>query len=111
MERLKNKKVYVGKYSKEIQEKAFELGFTWCGDIAVQFLDKPFLYFDYKHITHGADVGNFNSHEYEEITAEEILVMEVEPKFKPFDKVLVRDLVGDTWKMNLYSHYDSDHGF
>ena len=108
MKRLQNKKVYVGKYSKEIQEKAFELGFSWSGDKVVDFLDKPFLFFGSdKHIMYVADVKIFNSHEYEEITAEEILSMKVETKFKPFERVLVKTWEDGEWRVNIYSHYDS----
>lgn len=104
MERLQNKKVYVGKHSRKIQEKAFELGFAWVEDKVVDFLNKPFLYFDYKHITHGSDMRMFNSHEYEEITAEEILSIKVEPKFKPDQLVLVRNNKEGEWRLNRYSH-------
>lgn len=76
---LENKKVHVGKHSREIQEKAFELGYEWqCGDKTVRNLDKPFLYFDDKgRITCGVDVDYFDVHEYEEITAAEILATKV----------------------------------
>ena len=108
MKRLQNKKVYVGKHSKEIQEKAFELGFEWaCSSRACQYFDKPFLFFSHKYITYSNDVLNFNDSTHEEITAEEILSIKVEPKFKPFAKVLVRDSEKDEWRVNLYSHYDS----
>lgn len=32
--------------------------------------------------------------------------MENQFQFKPFDQVLVRDTVQDTWKVNIFSHYD-----
>ena len=106
MKRLQNKKVYVGKHSKEIQKIALALGFTWLGDKVVDFLNKPFLFFDHTHITYGADVGIFNSHEYEEITAEEILAMKVEYTFQPDQLVLVRCENGNKWTLNRYSYYE-----
>lgn len=86
---LKNIKVYVGKHSKEIQEKAFALGIKWNdGDSEPCEFDAPFLYFNKnKFMTHGNNISVFNSHCYEEITAEEILEMEV-----PKPKKTIRDL-------------------
>lgn len=80
MERLKNKKVYVGKYSREIQEKAFKLGFRWLptSDGMLWNLKVPFLFFSKGgDITYTTDVELFNKHEYEEVTPEYILSLEV----------------------------------
>lgn len=32
-------------------------------------------------------------------------------EFKPFDKVLVRDICRDKWKVSFYSHYEKDSVF
>ena len=110
MERLQNKKVYVGKHSKEIQEKAFELGFTWAdGRNVVLNEDSPFLYFDEGACFQcGSDLKRFNANGFEEITAEEILSIKVEPKFKPDQLVLVRNDEEEEWGLNRYSHYGYD---
>ena len=108
MKRLQNKKVYVGKHSEAIQRKAMELGFEWAGGGSVyEHFDKPFLFFDHKDITYASDVSHFNDCTHEEITAEEILAMKVETKFKPFERVLVKNLEVGKWRVSIYSHYDS----
>lgn len=81
---LKNKKVYVGKHSKEIQEKAFALGIEWNdGTTDVGYLDYPFLFFhEDNRMTCDKNLVHFNDRysNYEEITAEEILAMKVPKK-------------------------------
>ena len=97
---LVNTKVYVNGKSKEIQEKLFSLGYKWCdGYTNVKDTESPFL-FIYKYISRSNDMEYFSSHMNREITAEEILSLELtEPSleekfdpttFQPFDKVLVR---------------------
>lgn len=45
-EDLINTKVYVDGRSAEIQEKLFELGYSWFpGDIKIQYTDAPFLFY------------------------------------------------------------------
>lgn len=48
MNQLANKKVFVGKFSREIQEKAFRLGCKWLKDNSQNIIDlkEPFLFFD-----------------------------------------------------------------
>lgn len=88
MERLKNKKVYVGKFSKQIQEKAFELGFSWENGKFVQNLNVPFLFF-YDRINYTSDLEYFNKVECEEVTSEYILDLEVKnkPEWGYFGKI------------------------
>ena len=78
---LMNKKVFVKDKSKEIQEKLFEIGFRWDDDSTkrASYLTKPFL-FMHKDMTlaHGVDVDYFYNHKFEEISAEDILNIEVE---------------------------------
>ena len=85
---LANTKVYVNGKSKEIQEKLFSLGYYWslgkCTEVINE--DKPFLYVskDY-NITYGRDMRAFIQHEHREISAEEILSLELtEPSYRPF---------------------------
>lgn len=72
---LSEVKVYVGKQSKEIQEKAFRLGWFWCStENYVSNLDSPFLFFsEDKSITMSNDVIEFNDDDYKEVTPEWIL--------------------------------------
>ena len=85
---LDNTKVYVNGKSKEIQEKLFSFGYKWygCGSTKVDFVDKPFLFIDEQGgVTYGSDMLFFKEHKYKEITAEEILSLEVtEPSYRPF---------------------------
>lgn len=85
---LANTKVYVNGKSKDIQEKLFSLGYHWslgkCTEVIYE--DKPFLYVskDY-NITYGRDMCFFIQHEHREISAEEILSLELtEPSYRPF---------------------------
>ena len=78
MTELVNKKVYVGKFSKEIQEKAFKLGFVWktyySEEQEINYLEAPFLFFyPNKKITYESDLKHFNNHEFEEVVPEWIL--------------------------------------
>lgn len=84
MEALVNKKVYVGKFSKEIQEKAFRLGFEWQdGYKKIIHLDRPFLFFNERHcITQCNDVEFFNKYSYEEVSPEWILNLPEKKEFK-----------------------------
>lgn len=84
---LANTKVYVNGKSREIQEKLFSLGYKWNGGSTdISNTGKPFLYiFERKAICHGDDMEYFIRGEYREITAEQILSLEVtEPSYRPF---------------------------
>lgn len=84
---LANTKVYVAGKSKEIQEKLFSLGYKWNeGDTDVLFTECPFLYINNNHhISYGYDMCVFIEYEHHEITAEEIISLEItEPAYRPF---------------------------
>lgn len=86
---LANTKVYVNGKSKEIQEKLFSLGYSWNNDIkstVVCHIESPFLFiYEDKVITRSSDMDLFCSHENSEITAEEIIALEItEPTYRPF---------------------------
>lgn len=38
----------------------------------------------------------------------DLMIIEEEEFFKPFDRVLVRDADNEKWSCDLYSHYDND---
>lgn len=84
---LADTKVYVAGKSKEIQEKLFSLGYEWCGGCTkVSHTEDPFLYIKQAHyISRGRDMCIFTEHGHREITAEEILSLELtEPIYRPF---------------------------
>lgn len=85
---LDNTKVYVNGKSEEIQKKLFSFGFHWFGrkENEVQYTQKPFLFIsDENEISYSSDVIFFKKHEYTEITAEQILSLELtEPTYRPF---------------------------
>lgn len=84
---LANTKVYVNGKSKEIQEKLFSFGYKWNSEnTKVDHIEAPFLFiYTNMHFAKGSDMNYFSIHEHREITAEEILSLELtEPKYRPF---------------------------
>ena len=82
---LDNTKVYVNGKSKEIQEKLFSFGYKWLGGNKVQFMEQPFLFIsDDGRITHSNDMVFFKNCEETEITAEQILSLELTESYRPF---------------------------
>ena len=86
---LANTKVYVNGKSREIQEKLFSLGYSWNEEYTgtdVRNTKAPFLFiYEDTLITMSSDMNLFCNHEHREITAEEILSLELtEPDCKPF---------------------------
>lgn len=112
---LSDTKVYVDGKSKEIQEKLFEIGFTWCDMTnykAMLEIREPFLYmFSDKRIYAGSDMINFKNKNFREIKAEDILNLKIDKEYdlKPFDKVLVRDCDDQPWRIELYEKYDEEN--
>ena len=84
---LNGTKVYVEDKSKEIQEKLFSLGYCWNDKIkAVQHEKKPFLFITDDGITYSDDVVFFKKESLErEISADEILSIEVSRSYRPFN--------------------------
>ena len=92
--KLNNTKVYLGKYSKEVQEKLFKLGYSWGHGITyVSHTSKPFLfistYSDFL-LGYSDDLTFFNEHKAKEITVEDILGIEedVDTSFKNKQELL-----------------------
>lgn len=122
-EKFTNTKVYVNGKSDKIQYQLFKAGITWSNSRwKVSYTDKPFLFIG-KHptmpcieITNASNMVYFKGHSYREVTAEEILSIEIvnEPtkhEFKPFDKVVARDNkdgYSDVWTATLFSHIDNN---
>lgn len=87
---LKNRKVYVNGKSKEIQEKLFKLGFKWYNNVReIQYENSPFIFIhDNMAITEGMNMKSFMSHNYTEISYEEIITMDIVDEFKENDVVV-----------------------
>ena len=85
---LDNTKVYVNGKSKEIQEKLFSFGYKWSVTYSTEVghAEKPFLFIHKEgYITYANDMCKFVEHGNREITAEEILSLEItEPSYRPF---------------------------
>ena len=84
---LSGTKVYVEGKSKEIQEKLFSLGYDWIDKRKqVQYEGKPFLFIRKDSlISHSGDVVYFKKESTErEITADEIISIEVTEPYRPF---------------------------
>lgn len=77
---LNNTKVYVNGKSKEIQEKLFSFEYGWwvIDSTKVNHVEKPFLFIHKEgYISYGNDMCRFIENKYREISAEEILSLEV----------------------------------
>ena len=85
---IDNTKVYVNGKSKEIQEKLFSFGYRWPDGNYTEVCneDDPFLLiYDDGYISNANDMCYFTEHENREISADEILSIEVtEPSYRPF---------------------------
>ena len=84
---LSGTKVYVEGKSKEIQEKLFSLGYDWIDKRKqVQYDGKPFLFIRKDSlISYSEDVVYFKKESTErEISADEILSIEVTEPYRPF---------------------------
>lgn len=84
---LSNTKVYVNGKGEEIQNKLIKLGCKWInGDNKVRYLDSPFLFINSDLlITHDHSMIWFTQSEKREITADEILSIELtEPTYRQF---------------------------
>lgn len=88
IELLKKRKVYVNGKSAKIQEALFEIGFERRG-AGKEFTNTcfPFIYTGDKYFIFGDDMDDFTNNSSEEISAEEILAIEVIPEFKENDVV------------------------
>ena len=84
---LDNTKVFVSGKSDLIQKKLFSLGYNWRenNNYELLFAEKPFLFIhDNGEITHGDDMNYFKYQIYREITAEQILSLELTESYRSF---------------------------
>ena len=83
---LDNTKVYVNGKSEEIQKKLFSLGYYWYHNKLpkVMLTERPFLFIASDGSTYSSDMCYFNNHKNTEITAEQILSLELTEGYRPF---------------------------
>ena len=84
---LNNTKVFVKNKSEEIQEKLFDIGFNWNDkqNKEVKYTNSPFLFiYDNRMLKYSNDVNWFYNNPNKEVTAEDILSITIEPKYRPF---------------------------
>ena len=92
-----------------IQEKAFEIGYEWSFGKDVFYKKSPYLFFDEGGIIkHLSDKRYFEDHSGAEISADDFLGLNLEPDFKPFDKVLVRDFDSEEWRVDFFDRISKD---
>lgn len=86
---LDNTKVYVDGKSVEIQKKLFSLGYKWYdGWAEVSYNDSPFLFiYSNMSFSRGSNMTYFSRHENREISAEELLSLELTDSYRPFKDI------------------------
>ena len=94
--KLKSTKVYLGKYSEEVQKKLFELGYSWGSGVTyVSNTNKPFLFISTYNdllLTYSDDLKYFNEHSAKEITVEDILNIEETCRSFKDEKELIEEM-------------------
>lgn len=118
VEDLKNTKIYLSNEEDRIkfQEKVFELGVRWANKtLGFQLATNSFYYISNDmHMTSDpiSFSSSFNRCNYNQIFLEDVLAIEKhkeECKFKPYDRVLVRDAEDQRWKPRLFSWCNVDY--
>ena len=116
VEDLKGAKIYLSNVEDRVkfQKKMFSLGIKWySSDETISYLDSPFYFVDWDlRLSHGTKVDYlcFAHSSDRQIFLHDVLAIE-EPKvkFKPFDKVLVRDNMDSRWIPRLFSWHNIDY--
>lgn len=85
---LAGKKVFVKNKGKEVQEKLFNIGFKWLDpDEKEIYKDRYFLFLhEDLTLTYINEIEYFYAHEFEEISAEDILNIEITPLPKTWEE-------------------------
>lgn len=113
-------KIHVMGRSKEVQEHAFNHGYKWASiGSGYPYTDAPYLFFTEGSLTCSYTPSIFYNErpDYTELTVDEFLSIPVpkeekpEPKFKPFDRVLVRNSDYWEWRCSWYSHQRPDEEY
>lgn len=116
VEDLKNTKIYLSEEAKrfKFQDKVFKLGIKWKdGTVEVKYTKDCFYFINndlQMTMDENSGVHWFLSKRNKQIFLEDVLSIEEhkeECKFKPFDKVLVRNRNGDRWQPKIFAWFDS----
>ena len=102
----------------QVQVKLFQFGIEWISKIKGICEDKYLLFINKKQeLQHCSDIEYWMEDVNKRIEPSEILAIQIKeeekPKFdpkslRPFDKVLVRDGAGYTWRCTLFSHIEKE---
>lgn len=86
---LANTKIYVAGKSEEIQKKLFSLGYKWInGSTEVKHTESPFLFiYTNMSFSRRSDMVYFSNNIKREISAEEILSLELTDGYRPFKDI------------------------
>ena len=89
-EYLSNKKIDASINEREVQLKLFSIGVVWCTLDSKPTLGVGYLLIDKEcHMTHcGSDWDYYKTHEYEEISADDILSIEIVDENRSEDEVV-----------------------
>ena len=115
-EDLRGTKIYLSNKEDRIkfQKKVFKLGVRWSeGDQSVVDNTNEDMFFtidNYLHLFLDCGKTYFINNTSKQIFLDDVLAIE-EPniEFKPFDKVLVRDLDNERWKPKLFAWHNVDY--
>ena len=118
VEDLKNTKIYLSNEDDRVkfQEKVFELGVEW-PVFGKKVINTGYLFYYINSELLLSSTGVFDKSFFIEKNSRQIFLDDVlsieEPKkkckFKPFDKVLVRDSDNKRWRPRIFSWHDVDY--
>lgn len=101
----------------QVQVKLFQFGIEWISKTKGICEDKYLLFINKKQeLQHCSDIKYWMEDVNKRIEPSEILAIQIKeekPKFdpktlQPFDRVLVRDIAGETWLCTLFSHIENE---
>jgi hypothetical protein len=95
--------------SEAVQKKAFELGYKWSTGLKTpEYLGAPCLYVEKNgDLLRDDTTEHFQEYSNTLISVDDFLALttaEDAPEFKPFDKVLARDELAESWSADIFSH-------
>lgn len=91
MDFLDNTKVYVHGKGEKIQDKLFEIGFTWRdGTTVYDHTEAQFLYITDKKMTYGLELVTFREKEAREVSVDDILNIKIDKFMKKEQKVWIQ---------------------
>lgn len=109
---LTNTKVYVNGKTKEIQEKLFEIGFSWIGNTFVNKAHHfPFIYLnDDFYLRADKDMTFFKKHHFREVSAEDILNIKIDEEFNLKDgDIFCSTDEGGTYWISIFNRIEDKY--